>query len=145
MKTETNANLDTDITIGMRMNLPALLMIERGLIALGNDFDQVRKTLAAVRRLIPTQEFVNTAEEIVQPTSMTAKIEHRLREVGIEAIVWCPQASVFQAIGAGNTLLALDKIAALLSRDPELGPIECSRSGPHGEHLTLRLAVGGGE
>ena len=104
--------------------------------------------LIAIRSLIPTQEFVSTAENIMQPTSFTAKIERRLRSVGIEATVWCPQAShgayVFQAIGAGNTNLGLDKIGALLSADPELGPIVCERSGPHGEHLTLRLAVNGG-
>ena len=97
----------------------------------------------------PTSDYVAAAEQIIQPTSLTAKIERRLRSVGIEATVWCPQAShgayVFQAIGAGNTTLALDKFSALLSADPELGPIVCSRGGPHGEHLTLRLAVGGGE
>jgi hypothetical protein len=130
------------------MNLAALLMIERGLIALG-DFPDVRQTLADIRSLIPSQEFVHTAEEIMQPTSLTAKIEQRLRDLGIKTTVWCPQAShgayVFQAINAGNTTLALDKLGAFLSADPELGPIVCSRGGPHGEHLTLRLAVNGGD
>lgn len=137
----------TDLTIGLRMNLPALLILERGLIALG-DLPGVRETLVCIRSLIPAQDFVETAEQIMAPTSLTAKIEHRLRAVGIETTVWCPQASheayIYQAINAGSTTLALDKISALLSADPELGPIVCSRSGPHGEHLTLRLAVNGG-
>ena len=65
---------EADCTIGMRMNLSALLIIERGLIALG-DFPQVRETLADIRRLIPTPEYVDTAEQIMQPTSLTGKIE----------------------------------------------------------------------
>jgi hypothetical protein len=141
-------NESVDLTISMRMNLPALLMIERGLIALG-DFPDVRQMLADVRRLIPTQEFVAEAENIMAPTSLTAKIERRLRDIGIEATVWCLQAShgayIYQAINAGNTTLAMDKISALLSKDSEIGPVKCSRSGPRGEHLTLRLEVNGGD
>lgn len=137
-------DLDTDQTIKMRVNRDALLIIERGLIALG-EYPQVIEVLTAIRGLIPASDYVEVAEQIMAPTSLTAKIENRLREVGIAATVWCPQAShgayVFQAINAGNTHLALDKIDALLSSDPEIGPIKCSRSGPHGEHLTLRLAV----
>lgn len=136
-----------DGMIGMRVNLDALLIIERGLIALG-EYPPVLAALAAIRQFIPTSDYVAVAEQIMAPTSLTAKIENKLRSVGIDATVWCPQAShgayVFQAIGAGNTTLALDKIGALLSNDPEIGPVECSRSGTRGEHLTLRLAVNGG-
>jgi len=51
-----------------------------------------------------------------------------------------PQADAYKA----GLELELDKIGALLSADPDLWPITCSRSGPHGEHLTLRLVVNGG-
>jgi hypothetical protein len=127
----------------------ALLILERGLQSLGDVGPEACAILAAVRSAIPTQEFTAEATDIMQPVSLTGKIERRLRDVGIEATVWCPQAShgayVFQAINGGKTHLALDKIGALLSADPELGPIVCSRSGPQGQHLTLRLTVNGGE
>ena len=137
----------TKRVLTMQPDLEALLLLERGLIALG-DFPEVRHLLAQIRALLPAQEFVDTALEIMTPSSLTTKIERRLRKYGLDVTVWCQGASndayVYQAINGGNTTLALDKLSALLSADPELGPITCTRSGPQGQHLTLRLAVNGG-
>lgn len=125
----------------------ALRILERALQSLGDVGHDALAILTAIRANIPTEDFVADAVDIMSPTSLTSKIESRLRVIGIESTVWTRTAShgayVFQALNGSKGNQSLQSISDYLSGCPELGPITCERSGPRGEHLTLRLRVGG--